>query len=572
MTTTMKPILAAAIALLLAALAPPKPAASKPDARQPAPLRKFLRFGWPKIARETTYLTEPLAPDGLVDYPAALNRLQSEGVTNDNNAAVLLLRAMRPRSNDKGEYQTACRNFGIDPIPAERETLLSSDAFRQQIAARFARDPAATAASLKTTPDLLRRQLEDEDLWDQIERDSAERPWNAANEPILAGWLERNAGPMKMLTQAARRPKFYLPFATGEDPDGNHLSEWPCDVFSFWNAFHKRAMRRFSDDEPAQAWDDLITEHRLGAHIARRGMLIDWAIGTTAIRGALPAIALAANHPGFAAKDLEKLETEFADLPPGPRLAEIYSNGERCFALQLYNEHVRTGATLSWLVGMIRDSDWFALETPNPSQPQRFATALLLDWSAIYRAHNARVDNRRIALQLPARKRKAAFEQAATRRAERKSVQRRVYRWFSIAALDPVRMRTALSLEFASLLADDGEIASRFAEIDEEVVAKRAMTTVSLALARFRADRHLYPAKLDELVPKYLAKLPLDTFNDELFRYRREKVGFALYSVGPNGQDEQGRNDDGNSVTLQTARPKGHADDIVYHIPWQPPK
>ena len=39
------------------------------------------------IGKETTYITEPLRPDGYPDYVAALNRRASEGVTPENNAA-----------------------------------------------------------------------------------------------------------------------------------------------------------------------------------------------------------------------------------------------------------------------------------------------------------------------------------------------------------------------------------------------------------------------------------------------------------------------------------------------------
>src|SRR5690606_37492159 len=39
------------------------------------------------IGKETTFITEPLRPDGYPHYLAALNRRMSEGVTPENNAA-----------------------------------------------------------------------------------------------------------------------------------------------------------------------------------------------------------------------------------------------------------------------------------------------------------------------------------------------------------------------------------------------------------------------------------------------------------------------------------------------------
>jgi hypothetical protein len=55
-------------------------------------------------------------------------------------------------------------------------------------------------------------------------------------------------------------------------------------------------------------------------------------------------------------------------------------------------------------------------------------------------------------------------------------------------------------------------------------------------------DRGAYPATLCELRPAYLAEMPIDPFNDHEFHYRREDDGYLLYSVGPNGKDDGGRN------------------------------
>ena len=54
------------------------------------PLQKTVKI---TISPETTYITEPLLPDGRVDYIGALNRMLSEGVTPENNiyAGVFML-------------------------------------------------------------------------------------------------------------------------------------------------------------------------------------------------------------------------------------------------------------------------------------------------------------------------------------------------------------------------------------------------------------------------------------------------------------------------------------------------
>jgi len=64
---------------------------------------------------------------------------------------------------------------------------------------------------------------------------------------------------------------------------------------------------------------------------------------------------------------------------------------------------------------------------------------------------------------------------------------------------------------------------------------------VAFALALYQRDHGRYPAKLDELAPKYLTKVPDDVFAAKPLIYRPAEKGYLLYSVGDNGKDEGGR-------------------------------
>jgi len=50
------------------------------------------------VSRQTTYLTQPLADDGLPDFEAYLYKQESEGATFENNAAVSSNLAQRHRA------------------------------------------------------------------------------------------------------------------------------------------------------------------------------------------------------------------------------------------------------------------------------------------------------------------------------------------------------------------------------------------------------------------------------------------------------------------------------------------
>ena len=64
---------------------------------------------------------------------------------------------------------------------------------------------------------------------------------------------------------------------------------------------------------------------------------------------------------------------------------------------------------------------------------------------------------------------------------------------------------------------------------------------LAFALAAYRADHGIYPVKLGDLVPKYVAEVPKDICNDSELHYRQEADGFLLYSVGNNGRDDGGK-------------------------------
>lgn len=82
-----------------------------------------------------------------------------------------------------------------------------------------------------------------------------------------------------------------------------------------------------------------------------------------------------------------------------------------------------------------------------------------------------------------------------------------------------------------------------------DVFAGVAMSTTTrqLALTACALERHYiahgaYPDSLAALVPTYLPAVPLDIINGDPLRYRRNDNGtFTLYSVGLDGDDDNGR-------------------------------
>jgi hypothetical protein len=65
---------------------------------------------------------------------------------------------------------------------------------------------------------------------------------------------------------------------------------------------------------------------------------------------------------------------------------------------------------------------------------------------------------------------------------------------------------------------------------------------VSLGLQAYRREHGTYPEGLSALVPGYLKAVPADPYGSgELLRYFRRGASHVLYSIGPDGVDDQGR-------------------------------
>lgn len=52
-----------------------------------------------------------------------------------------------------------------------------------------------------------------------------------------------------------------------------------------------------------------------------------------------------------------------------------------------------------------------------------------------------------------------------------------------------------------------------------------------------------FPSGLSQLIPIYIGSIPYDPFSDEDkgYLYISSEEGFALYSIGPDGQDDLGK-------------------------------
>jgi hypothetical protein len=90
------------------------------------------------------------------------------------------------------------------------------------------------------------------------------------------------------------------------------------------------------------------------------------------------------------------------------------------------------------------------------------------------------------------------------------------------------------------------------------IIAQERLLAAELALRCYHADKSCAPARLEELVPAYLSKVPQDPFTGQPMIYRLQGTNWLLYSVGPDRVDNGGR------PAARTSSPSG---DLLYNMP-----
>ena len=167
-----------------------KPRATTRPATQPAKVNIT-------IGKDTTYITGPLNADGTMNYVAYINAKHSKGVTPENNAAVLMLRALGPEIWPEEVRAKAFEKMGITAPPLNGDYFVTVDQYVDSLP--------------KPPPD----STDEPD--EQLDR-AMQAPWSAKTLPTIAGWLEANDTPLALAVEATKRPRFYQPLISTSNP------------------------------------------------------------------------------------------------------------------------------------------------------------------------------------------------------------------------------------------------------------------------------------------------------------------------------------------------------------------
>lgn len=499
------------------------------------------------ISKETTYITEPLRPDGYPDYIAALNQRMSKGVTPENNAAVLFWKAMGP-SKIKPEYRE--RHFkmlGIPPLPESGDYFVTSDDF-------IGRHKA------KITPDSVAPGEDEEDItkavWNQMNI-AMERPWSKEEFPVWAEWLAANEKPLTLLAEACRRPRRYEPLISGHDNRGL-MTE--CELLAAQEsrecarALVMRAMLRTREGKVDEAWSDLLNCHRLARLTDKGPSLVEGLVAIVIESVAEAGDRTLLQHAKVTTAQIVKMRADLNRLPHMSAMSDKIDVFERFIFLDCVSMMAREGPSL--LIKSVFDG-----EQSNGTMESLMDSLVssAIDWDIPLRMGNSWYDRlvaaRRQPMGAERVKSLAKFNEGIAK------LNKSAKDTKSIGLSLLGNPRKAISKWMGEILVTlflPAVAATQNA--DDRMSMQWDLTKLAFALAAYHADHGSYPTKLADLVPKYVTELPKDIFNnDNELHYTRETDGYLLYSFGSNGKDDGGKdNEDWDDLTVRmspTAKP-----------------
>jgi hypothetical protein len=483
---------------------------------QTTPARK--RWGKFTIGKATTFVTGPLDKDGAIDYAAALNNHLRRGVTPENNANVLLWKALGPDCDKATRPPKFFSALGMEAPAPEGDYFIDGHRFMKE-----------------------HLQIASHRVWDRIDDQmdrAKERPWTSREYPEVASWLKMNEKPLALVVEATRRSDYYaplLPKREREETTGLVSAMLPGaqSCRELVAALVARAMLRCGRGDYDDAWQDLLACHRLARLIARGRTLIHALIGMALDRTACDADLAFLEHTAPNGRRATELLGDLQSLSPLPGLVEALSPTERFMFLDNIMMLRRYG--LQYLDKM---SGVAAIGDPD-QQSNRILAGI--DWDPALRNANSWFD-------------RLAGAAGEKERAARERTFDQIEK--ELKALSGLRG------EMGAILRDEKQSAEARGKAIGDILITLLIPALrkvqhaadraaqirnnlhsAFALAQYyRAEGH-YPKELEALVPTYLGQVPPDIFSGQPLIYLSTRHNYLLYSVGINGQDEDGRGD-----------------------------
>ncbi len=268
------------------------------------------------ISKKTTYLVGPLDRDGYVDYLAALNQLDSRGVTPEKNAGILLVCAIGTSDFTSEERTRFYKLLGIEPLPERGPYVTDFSVFVQK----------------KLRLPWTKKEETDFDR-------SMHEPWSRRDLPRVAEWLKANEKPLDLVVAATRRTGCYLPLVQTKLLG----ARYPC-LQGSRHAAHlllAHAMLDIGEGKIAEAEQDLLACHRLGRLYGRTRTAIPALLAIAIDQVACQGDVQLMQRGCLSAAGALAYQQQLRQLTPLPLMADVIGTSERYLFLDQVSQLAR---------------------------------------------------------------------------------------------------------------------------------------------------------------------------------------------------------------------------------------
>ena len=472
------------------------------------------------VSADTTGIVKPLTDRGYVDYQGAVNERAAEGVTPEENAAVVFVQLMNLNDISKGTRSEYFAGLGIP----EPETQVSPIV---NINSLIDLDEPGNSPALEN------------------QKEAMAAPWTKAEFPVVANWLEKNEIAISLAVEASEKPRYYAPLLTGDGGDEQMMIAILLpdlqNVRTVCRMLAARSMLSLAEERYADAWSDILVIHRLGKLINQHefviGQLVSIAITTIGCE-TVDQYCLHAPMTRDEARDKRK---ELAPFEARISIVERVDKAERFAYLDSVSYVARNG------LGAIEELGGSGDETGRTLL--NLISTNSIDWDVVLKNGNRWFDQSVEAMRI----------EEDVKRIERfHELDEQIKDMFRRTRNPHTFMHSAFSRSQRSQLISDIMLSLMLPALSQVVEAEARMKVrfelqrLGFAIVEFQAENGRLPGELSELVPEFLDRVPVDHYAGEEFRFLTADADYIAYSIGPN------RIDDGGA----TRRSMGRADDI----------
>jgi len=502
-----------------------------------------------ELGKETTVISEPLLDNGLPNYPGYILSKSKEGVTPDNNAAVLLFRALWPGELSKEQEPKLLEALSMSP-PDPKQTLISA----------YDTGTSIKQWILNTVPDADETSLDDE-FTSQIIEAAQSSTWQPGQLPTIDTWAKQNEQPLDWIREGAVRPKYYFPPPNYDSIGQESLILWLLpDVQAMRGAARAlclHSMWNLSHDRHEECLQDLLACYRIARHTNQGFTLVHNLVAIAIESMANECVHQLLHDEDTPQELLRQIKSDLDSLPPRKMMHQFFVEGERFASLDLATR----------LAGGKLSADELAV-TQMPGF--EFASSVRIDWNIVLKELNLWFDRYVEVYKLPYLERQDELENLATDLeqlgSELKTSGRLLQSIISMNArsewIGKAMLMSLMPATEAAMRAEDRALAY------EDLVHS------SLALALYRAQHGEYPDTLAKLVPECASTIPLDYYTGTPLIYQTKIDEFLLYSLFEDKSDNGGTDLGGQIVEGEYQRKETNVDyemcDLVVRMPKPP--